>query len=408
MRKEAGAIARLHHPNIVQIYDVGEENGQPYLVLEYVAGGTMAEQLQRGVLPVLGAVRLLRDIARALQSAHDQSVIHRDLKPGNILLEAPDPGAANGTKEPVPLVPKIADFGLAKQLDDISQTQSGTIIGTAYYMAPEQANTGTIGPTADVYALGAILFECLTGRPPYLGDTPLMVLTLAAKADPVMPSRLRPGISHDLDAVVLKCLQVEPSRRYRSASELADDLDRILSNRPTLARPTTLASQGVKWVRRNPQAAAYAALALVAAISGLAGVLWQWREAVHAKSNLQTSLNAEASQRKANERSLYNTAIAQAAMNWELGQMANAHEQLTLALPLPGHEDLRGWEWHYLNHLFHSERLIIPCDQWCNAIARLPGQNEIRAGDRQSQNECFRDRARATVEPLGSRSVRGS
>jgi serine/threonine-protein kinase len=230
-RSEAEAVARLQHPNIVQVYEVGEENGCPYLALEYVEGGSLADRLAGAPLPAQLAAQLVATLARAVHFAHQQGVVHRDLKPANVLL------TADGT-------PKIADFGLAKRLDPepgpaaASLTRTGSILGSPSYMAPEQAEgrPREVGPAADVYALGAILYELLTGRPPFQGGTLLDLLEQVRSQEPVPPGSLRPGLPPDLETICLKCLHKEPAGRYASARDLADDLDRYLRGEMIRAR----------------------------------------------------------------------------------------------------------------------------------------------------------------------------
>jgi hypothetical protein len=228
-RTEARAAARLHHPNIVQVYEMGEEGGQPFFALEYVDGESLDRRLQRGAFPPAEAARLVRTLARAVEAAHRQGVIHRDLKPANVLL------AADGT-------PKIADFGLAKILDEAGQTQTGDVMGTASYMAPEQARgeARSAGPAADVYALGAILYALLTGRPPFQGANRLATLEQVRTLPPLPPRQRQPGCPRDLEAICLTCLEKAPGRRYAGAENLAEDLERFLAGELTRARPPAL------------------------------------------------------------------------------------------------------------------------------------------------------------------------
>lgn len=225
---EAEAIARLQHPNILQIYDVGEHAGQPFIVMEYCVGASLASRL-RGAepLPPAEAAGLVRTLAGAVHYAHERGVIHRDLKPSNVLLNE------DGT-------PKIVDWGLAKRLDqdDVNQTQSGVIIGTPSYMAPEQArgDIKAVGPPADIYSLGSMLYELLTGRPPFRGASSMEMLMQAMNELPVSPRRLVPSVPRDLETIVLRCLEKEPAKRYASAVELADDLGRFLAGEPITAR----------------------------------------------------------------------------------------------------------------------------------------------------------------------------
>jgi serine/threonine protein kinase len=227
-RIEAEAAARMRHANVVAIYEVGEHQGRPYFAMELVDGPSLDKHLSGRPQPAPQAAELLRTLALAVQHAHAQSVVHRDLKPANILLSAEG-------------VPKVTDFGLAKRLDSQSTvwTQEGAIVGTASYMAPEQAagRARDIGPAADVYALGAILYELLTGRPPFLADSWQQAIEQVLHEEPTPPARVLPSVPPDLETICLKCLEKEPTRRYASAGELADDLARFLEGKPVAAVP---------------------------------------------------------------------------------------------------------------------------------------------------------------------------
>jgi serine/threonine-protein kinase len=256
-RAEAEAAARLTHPNIVQVHEVGEHEGRPFFSLEFVDGGSLARKIDGTPQPPGYAAEIVRVLAGAMEYAHQHSVIHRDLKPANILL------AADGT-------PKIADFGLAKSLEDESvHTQTGTIMGTPSYMSPEQAGgvTHEIGPPADVYALGAILYDLLTGRPPFRGTSLWETVDQVKTQEPVPPRQLQPGVPLDLETICLKCLEKDPSRRYTSAAGLAEDLRRFLASEPIFARPLSSPERAWRWCRRNPWLAGLssAAVLLVAA-----------------------------------------------------------------------------------------------------------------------------------------------
>jgi WD40 repeat protein len=263
---EARAAARLQHQNIVQIFEVNEHEGRSYLALEYVEGGTLAERLAGTPQAAIESAALVETLARAIHYAHEHGIIHRDLKPANVLLSGPE-GQRFGS-------PKIADFGLAKQLDaDVAQTQSGAILGTPSYMAPEQAGPASaqVGPAADVYALGAILYEMLTGRPPFKAGNVLETLEQARTREPVAPRQLQPKIPLDLETICLKCLEKEPGRRYASALALAEELARFSRGEPILARPVGSLSRGWRWCRRNPLLAGVSGLAAMALLIG-AGV----------------------------------------------------------------------------------------------------------------------------------------
>jgi WD40 repeat protein/tetratricopeptide (TPR) repeat protein len=240
-RTEAEAAARLHHPSIVQIYDVGQHGPHPYMALEYVEGRSLAQRLAGTPLPARQAAQLVETLARAMHYAHQQGIVHRDLTPANVLV------TADG-------VPKITDFGLAKILvGGVMQTQTGAVMGTPSYMAPEQAagKAKAVGPAADVYGLGAILYEMLTGRPPFKAQTPLETLHQVQEQEPVPPSRLQPKLPCDLTTICLKCLEKPPPKRYASAEALAEDLHRFLEGQPIQARPVGGAERLWRWCQRN-------------------------------------------------------------------------------------------------------------------------------------------------------------
>jgi predicted Ser/Thr protein kinase len=258
-RTEAEAVAQLQHPNIVAVHDIGECDGLPFFSLEFVEGGSLERKLNRTAQRPTEAAALVETLARAMHVAHQRGIIHRDLKPANILL-TPDG------------MPKIADFGLAKRLEDQrNQTQNGCVMGTPGYMAPEQAagRSQDVGPAADVYALGAILYDALTGRPPFKGATVLDTLAQVLHNEPVPPSRLQPSIPRDLETVCLKCLHKEPRKRYASALELAEDLRRYRNGEPILARPMGRAERLWRWCGRNPVAAS---LLLTVTLGSAAGM----------------------------------------------------------------------------------------------------------------------------------------
>jgi serine/threonine-protein kinase len=277
-QREAEAVASLRHANIVQVHDVGDHDGRPYFTMEYVEGGSLAQALAGTPQPARQAAALLATLAQAVQVAHHAGIVHRDLKPANILL------TADGT-------PKIADFGLALHFDGgPALTLSGARLGTPSYMAPEQAigKAAMMGPATDLYALGAVLYEMLTGRPPFRGETAAETERQVIADEPVPPSRLNPKVPRDLETVCLKCLHKGPQRRYPTAAALAEDLERFGQGEPIAARPASLPERTGKWVRRHPTTTAMLAASLLLVGMMLGASLWlvaqqaQWRNAVEA------------------------------------------------------------------------------------------------------------------------------
>jgi tetratricopeptide (TPR) repeat protein/tRNA A-37 threonylcarbamoyl transferase component Bud32 len=278
-RTEAEAVARLQHPHIVQIYEIGAQDGQPFFSLEFIDGGSLDRKVGGKPQPLLEATSLMATLADAVHFAHQQGILHRDLKPANILL----------TKSGEP---KITDFGLAKQMDGAQgQTETGSIMGTPAYMPPEQAqgDTRNLGPAADIYSLGAIMYELLTGAPPFKGETAMDTLLQVQMTEPTRPGKLRPRLPRDLETICLKCLEKSPCRRYATAGDLADDLRRFLNHEPIVARPVSTWERGVKWLRRHPAGAACLAL-LGLLILGSGGALAAY--GVHQAQELQRHASA--------------------------------------------------------------------------------------------------------------------
>ena len=241
-RAEAGAAARLRHPHIVTVHEIGEHAGQPFFSMELIEGRTFADLVHDGPIPPVTAARLLQPIAEAVQFAHEQGVLHRDLKPSNLLLDRFGH-------------PRVSDFGLARQIDTTERfTLTGEVLGSPSYLAPEQARgeRAREGPASDVYALGAILYHLLTGRPPFLGASPQSILRQVVDDEPLVPRRLNPAIPADLDTICLKCLEKDPGRRYASARELAEELGRFQQHQPVLARPAGPLGRAWRWSRRHP------------------------------------------------------------------------------------------------------------------------------------------------------------
>jgi serine/threonine protein kinase/formylglycine-generating enzyme required for sulfatase activity len=286
---EAEAVAQLRHPNIVQLYEFGQHQDLPFFTLEFVAGGSLTERLREGPLLPKEAARLVEQLARGMAHAHQHGIIHRDLKPANILLQKEEGrrmkdesdhrgkvSASSFILHPSSFVPKITDFGLVKRLEvGAGPTATGAVLGTPSYMPPEQASGAKeVGPAADIYSLGAILYECLTGRPPFQGPTILDTLLLVIDREPVPPTRLQPGVQRDLEIICLKCLRKEPARRYPSAAALADDLGRFLRGEPIVARRVSPLERAAKWVKRNRVVAGLAAALVVVVLAGSLAGLW--------------------------------------------------------------------------------------------------------------------------------------
>jgi tetratricopeptide (TPR) repeat protein len=283
---EAEALASLQHPHIVQVYEVGEHEHRPYLALEFVDGSSLDARRAGNPQVPRQAAQLVETLARAMHCAHQRGIIHRDLKPANVLLDRDG-------------MPKITDFGLAKRLgDESSRTHTGVVMGTPSYMAPEQAagKIKEIGPLADVYALGAILYDLLTGRPPFAGTTVLETLLQVQFVEPVAPTRLRPKIPRDLETICLKCLQKEPHQRYASAADLAEDLRRFVAGEPIRARPVGRWERLRKWVRRRPAVAALIGVIALAVVGLPVGLTWHTvrlsAERDYAERNLRRALEA--------------------------------------------------------------------------------------------------------------------
>jgi WD40 repeat protein len=324
-RAEARVVARFQHPNIIHIHEVGEADGVSFLALEFAEGGNLQNKLAGTPQDPRSAAELVETLARAAQYAHERGIVHRDLKPANVLLTP---------------VPKIADFGLAKQLTADVVTHSGEILGTASYMAPEQAagNVHDITPATDVYALGAVLYEMLSGRPPFKGSTVLSTIEQVATQEPIAPSHLQRHIPRDLETVCLKCLEKDARKRYGTAAELADDLRRFLDGQPVVARPAGAVERAWKLAKRRPVEAALTSTVLLVALLGLGGIVWQWSDAVAARAVGER-------ERDSARRQLYRANVAAAASAIEFQDTVAARLNLESAP-----EEYRNWEWRHLYH----------------------------------------------------------
>jgi serine/threonine-protein kinase len=312
--REAEAVANLRHANIVQVHSAGDHDGRPYFTMEFVEGGSLAQRLSGTPQPARPAAALVATLAEAVHVAHQGGIVHRDLKPANILL------TADGT-------PRIADFGLARHFDGgPALTRTGARMGTPSYMAPEQAlgKPGTIGPAADTYALGAILYEMLTGRPPFRGETAAETERQVIADEPVPPARLNPQIPRDLETICLRCLHKDPQRRYATTAALAQDLHRFERHEPVAARRAGWLERAGKWVRRHPAWTALLAASLLLGVMLVGAGLWL---VVH-----------QARQKDAVEADLKAVAILQENARWQEARAAlkRAQQRLGGSLALPG------------------------------------------------------------------------
>jgi WD40 repeat protein/tRNA A-37 threonylcarbamoyl transferase component Bud32 len=365
-RAEAEAMAAVRHPHVAQVYEVGEADGRPFLTMELLAGGTLADNFtaKRDRSPAAHA-DIVRKVVTGVAAAHAQGIVHRDLKPGNVLLDE------SGE-------PKVTDFGLAKRDAGTDLTATGAVMGTPAYMAPEQAdgNTKFVGPSADVWSLGVILYEALTGSRPFTATDTRAVLAQVLTADPVPPRNLVPSIPRDLELICLKCLAKAPHERYPTAAELADDLERYSRGEPISVRPLGRADRAVRWIRRHPAEAGLLAAVAVAVLAlagvGIAlvyqdkleiangeltiardqlqnansGLVLTNKELAEAKTKLEGTQAklAQALQREQKSRSFNRVTLA--FTEWQKNDPARARQYLG---ECPA--EFRGWEWNYVNRL---------------------------------------------------------
>jgi serine/threonine protein kinase len=372
-RLEAENAASLEHPNIVPIYEVGEHDGQPFFSMKFIGGGTLAQHVRRFTADPRAAARLMATVARAIHFAHQRGILHRDLKPGNILLDGQGQ-------------PHLTDLGLAKRVEDgRGQTLSGAVVGTPGYMSPEQA-AGKKGLTwaADVYGLGAVLYELLTGRPPFKAETPIDTVLQVLEDEPVPPSRRRPGVPRDLEVICLKCLSKEPGKRYESAEALADELERYLSGRPIKGRPVGVWERGWRWSLRHRLRvglAAVSALAALALVGALVGLFYNTR-LQEAKGRLET-VNGQLEAEKARTRQyLYVVQMTLAERARKEGQIGRMMQLLRSVIPDgPEQEDLRGFEWYHLWRQYHGEQSRLRGHQGAvTAVAFSPDERLLASG----------------------------
>ncbi len=339
---EARAAAGLEHPHIVPLYEVREREGHHFFTMKFIEGDHLAGYLPHLTADFRAAARLIQTVALAVHYAHTRGVLHRDLKPGNILI------ARDGT-------PYVSDFGLAKNIEqDSSLTQSGAILGTPRYMAPEQASgkRSSVTVASDIYSLGAILYELLAGRPPFQGDSSFEILQQVIHEEPPRLSQVQSKVPQDLETICLKCLEKEPGRRYTTAEDLAGDLRRFLDGEPIAARPASSWERGVKWCRRRPAPAALIGVICLAVFSLLGVSIWY-------TAILKSQAEEARAQELLTRRLLYSTRMKLAYRIWDENNCRRLLMLLGSVMPRPGEEDLRSFEWYHLWRLCHRERFIL-------------------------------------------------
>ena len=413
-RLEAELAARVQHPNIVQVYEIGNYAGRPFLALEWVEGGSLANRLDGKPWPPVEAAALIETLARAIDAAHSEDVIHRDLKPANILLQErddrrlkvegpsgrpgaipdpssliPDPSTLNpqpSTLIPDPssviphpsslIVPKITDFGLAQTIEGgQTLTQSGYLVGTPGYMAPEQASgkRALVGPATDIHALGVMLYQLLTGQLPFRHDSTLELLRAVTFDEPTRPRRLQPRVPRDLEAITLQCLEKEPGGRYQSALALAEDLRRFLADEPIRARRASAVERNWRWARRNPAIAVLGGILIAVLVLATTFSLWLAGTRETARKGAELARSQEAAARHKTDqanvalrardeqlrRNVYAARTSLALAAWDNNEVGRLRSLLDLLRPDPGEPDLRGWEWRYLWQLDREDRLTL-------------------------------------------------
>ena len=338
-RREAELAARLSHRNIVDVLDYGEHDGQQYLAMKLAEGGSLAERASAFSGNPRTTAKLVARIARAVSHAHERGVLHRDLKPSNVLLDEEDE-------------PLLADFGLAGLLDGESNLTCSAVLGTPRYLAPEQLDekANKVSPAVDVYGVGVILYELLVGTPPFPGGSSAEVLQRVVSEDPVRPSKLFPSVAHDLDTICMKCLEKQPTRRYASAMELADDLECFLAGRPIRARRASLLERGWKWSRRRPAAASLIAVSVAAVLTVLSVNAWYTTRLRETADQLRVAAAT-------GERLLYAARMRNA---WEDLYSQRPEETIGALEAYTEKPELRGFEWQYLVRSLNRAQWSLP------------------------------------------------
>lgn len=376
--KEAAAAAQLQHPNIVALYEVSAHNQQPFLSMEFIGGTSLSERVSLGPLSGRRAAEYLELTARAVHYAHSRGIVHRDLKPANVLLDENDQ-------------PKVTDFGLAKHMENQSdQTRTGAVLGTPSYMSPEQAaGSKDISPASDVYSLGAILYELMTGKPPFCGETPLATLNLVAEVEPIPPRLLNPGVDRDLETICLKCLEKTPERRYETADSLADDLRRYLSGEPITARRVSVFGRATKWCWRNKAITLMTAAFLLmtsASFSIVSYIAYDEKElreqAEKARQQVEKANELAAVRLESMRHLLYLSEMRQAQQTLRRADLDSALRILDKHFqPKEGLTDLRDWEWYFLKERCQSRVAFGSHIDRAFAVAyRLDGKQLASAG----------------------------
>jgi eukaryotic-like serine/threonine-protein kinase len=367
-RAEAVLAASLHHPNIVPIHEVGVHEDRHFYVMDYVEGQSLARLVGSQPLPAARAAAYLKAVAEAVHYAHERGILHRDLKPSNVLIDG------EGKSH-------VVDFGLAKRLTPASDfgsrtselTLTGQVLGSPNYLPPEQAagQRGRVSRRTDVYALGATLYHLLAGRPPFQAESLAQTLDLVLHAEPIAPCLLNPGLPCDLETICLKCLDKEPSRRYATAQELADELARFLAGEPIHARPLGPAAKAWRWCRRKPQVATAIAAAVLIGFGGLIGIAWEWRSAERHRARAETEArtarwNAYAADMKEVQHALEESDLGRARELLDRYRPADRSE-----IPNPKSEaDVRGWEWRYFWSRCQSDESSTLC-RYSNSVSAL-------------------------------------